>query len=135
MKKWLAGDIAGARKSFMDWSKPAEIVPRRQKERDLFFNGKWSNSGTVTEYTRLKASGTPDWSSAVRTNIRSAMESVFGAGAASPAPVKPSPAPAPQPKPEAAPEPASGKGDSISGAILGIVVLMLIAAAAFILGD
>lgn len=48
-----------------------------------------------------------------------------------PAPAKP----APVQKPEAAPEPASGKGDSIAGATLGIVVLMLIAAAAFILGD
>lgn len=135
VKKWLAGDVAGARKSFMDWSKPAEIIPRRQKERDLFFNGKWSNNGTVTEYTHLKASGVPDWSSAVRTNIRPAMEAVFGATTAPQTPAKPVPAPAPQPKPETVPAPDTGKGDSIAGAILGIIVLALIGAAALILGD
>lgn len=50
-------------------------------------------------------------------------------------PAKPVPAPAPQPKPETVPAPDTGKGDSIAGALLGVVVLMLIAAAAFILGD
>lgn len=77
VKKWLAGDVAGARKSIMDWRKPAEIIPRREKERDLFFDGKWSNNGTVTEYTRLTSASTPVWSSAVRTNIRPAMEAAF----------------------------------------------------------
>lgn len=77
VKKWLAGDVAGARKDFMNWSKPKEIIPRRQKERDLFFDGKWSNNGTVTEYTRVKSNGQIDWSSAKRTNIKSEMERVF----------------------------------------------------------
>lgn len=77
VKKWLSGDIAGAKKSFMDWSKPKEIIPRRQKERDLFFDGKWSNNGTVTEYTRVKANGQLDWSSAKRTNIADDMQRVF----------------------------------------------------------
>lgn len=63
------------------------------------------------------------------------VEAGYSASAAPSAPAKPAPAPAPVQKPEAAPEPASGKGDSIAGATLGIVVLMLIAAAAFILGD
>lgn len=77
VKKWLAGDVAGARKDFMNWSKPKEIIPRREKERDLFFDGKWSNNGTVTEYTRVKANGQIDWSSAKRTNIKDEMERVF----------------------------------------------------------
>lgn len=55
--------------------------------------------------------------------------------AAPPAPTKPSPAPAPQPKPEAAPAaPQAGKSDSVAGALLGIFVLLLIGAAALILG-
>jgi len=83
VKKWLAGDVSGAKKSFMDWSKPAEIIPRRQKERDLFFDGKWSNSGTVTEYTRVKSNGQIDWSSAKKTNIKSDMERVFNGDAPS----------------------------------------------------
>lgn len=77
VKKWLAGDVAGAKKSFMNWSKPKEIIPRRQKERDLFFDGKWSNNGTVTEYTRVKPNGQIDWSSAKRTNIKDEMWRVF----------------------------------------------------------
>lgn len=111
VKKWLAGDVAGAKKSFMDWRKPAEIIPRRQKERDLFFDGKWSNNGAVTEYTRLQASGAPNWSSATRTNIRPAMEAVFGAKAAPPAAPKPAPAPKPIQKPDAAPAPLPGADD------------------------
>lgn len=63
------------------------------------------------------------------------VEAGYSTSAAPPAPAKPALAPKPVQKPEAAPEPASGKGDSIAGATLGIVVLMLIAAAAFILGD
>jgi len=50
VKKFNAGDIAGSRKSFMDWRKPAEIVPRRTKERDLFFAGKYGNGGKATLY-------------------------------------------------------------------------------------
>ena len=77
VKKWLAGDVAGAKKYFMDWSKPKEIIPRRQKERDLFFEGKWSNNGTVTEYTRVKSNGQLDWASAKRTSIVDDMRRVF----------------------------------------------------------
>lgn len=45
VKKWLDGDVSGARKSFMDWRKPAEIIPRREKERDLFFDGNGRTTG------------------------------------------------------------------------------------------
>lgn len=50
-------------------------------------------------------------------------------------PAKPVPAPAPQPKPDAAPEPDTGKGDGIAGALLGLIVMAILAAAALILGD
>lgn len=103
VKKWLAGDVAGAKKDFMSWSKPKEIIGRRQKERDLFFDGKWSNNGTVTEYTRVKSNGQLDLSSAKKTDIKAAMEKVF--------------------KKE---EPAkSDKKDSIFEAIIGFVLLLL----------
>lgn len=77
VKKWLAGDVAGAKKDFMNWSKPKEIIPRREKERDLFFDGKWSNNGTVTEYTKVASNGNIIWSSAVKTNIKEEMYRVF----------------------------------------------------------
>lgn len=66
VKLFKAGKLAEAKKAFMNYSKPKAIVPRRQSERDLFFNGQWSNAGTMTEYTRVTAKGTPDWGSAKR---------------------------------------------------------------------
>ncbi|MBW9090823.1 hypothetical protein JNB91_23715 [Rhizobium wenxiniae] len=69
VKLFKQGKLAEARKAFMNYSKPKEIVPRRQKERDLFFDGKWSNAGAMTEYTRVTAKGTPDWGSAKRINV------------------------------------------------------------------
>lgn len=70
----MGEEVAGRRRDrrargFHGLAKAKEIIPRRQKERDLFFDGKWSNSGTVTEYTRVSASGTPVWSSAGATDI------------------------------------------------------------------
>src|SRR5690606_24496553 len=47
-----AGNMAAAKKAFMNWTKPPEITGRRRAERDLFFDGKWANKGTMTEYTR-----------------------------------------------------------------------------------
>jgi lysozyme len=41
IKKLNAGDRAGAIKGIMDWRKPAEIIPRRTAERDLFKTGKY----------------------------------------------------------------------------------------------
>lgn len=82
VKKWLAGDVEGARAAFMSWSKPKEIIDRREKERDLFFDGKWSNDGTVTEYTKVGSNGQINWSSAHRTSIEAEMRSVFGAAKA-----------------------------------------------------
>nr|CAD6413084.1 lysozyme [Rhizobium sp. Q54] len=119
VKRWLAGDVAGAKKSFMDWSKPAEIIPRRKKERDLFFDGKWSNDGMVTEYTRVKAGGQIDWSSAKRVSIASEMRSVFEVKAG------PSPIPTPTPKPANVPptpttpaaKPSTGAAAAAGGAL------------------
>lgn len=125
VKRWLTGDVTGAKKAFMDWSKPAEIVPRRQKERDLFFSGKWSNNGTVTEYTRVKAGGQIDWSSAKKVNITAAMQSVFG--------VSVQPIPLPDPKP-ATPPPATPPPEPTSGtkaAAAGIIAALAAAGAWF----
>lgn len=93
VKKWLAGDVAGARKAFMAWNKPAEIVPRRQKERDLFFDGKWSNDGRVTEYTKVTAKMAPASPRAI--DARKAMAVALGQDAAALAP-PPVPAPVPE---------------------------------------
>lgn len=75
---WKAGRIAEARKAFMNWVTPKEITARREKERDLFFDGKWSNNGTMVEYTRVRSNMQPDWSSAKRINVEKELKAAFG---------------------------------------------------------
>ncbi|BCB18072.1 hypothetical protein [Bosea sp. ANAM02] len=104
-KLWLAGDIAAAKKAFMSWNKPAEIVERRQKECDLFFVGKWSNDGRITEYTRVTAKMTPDWASAKRIDVRAALAVALNAAQ----PVTSAQAPITVPPPPTA-VPAAGAG-------------------------
>lgn len=70
VKSFKAGKIASARQQFMNYRKPVEIIPRREKERDLFFDGKWSNDGKTTVYEVRKPSYTPNWKTAKRIDIR-----------------------------------------------------------------
>lgn len=77
VKHWKAGRVAQARKAFMTWNKPKAIIGRREKERDLFFDGKWSNNGTMTEYTRLTKKGTPVWSSAKKIDVSKELAAAF----------------------------------------------------------
>ena len=73
VKHFNAGDMAKARKGFMDWRKPPEIVPRRTKERDLFFDGKYSSSGKAMVYPATR-SGQVLWSQGVPKNVSSLMD-------------------------------------------------------------
>jgi lysozyme len=41
VKSFCAGDRAAARTRYMLYNKPPEIIPRRQRDCDLFFDGKW----------------------------------------------------------------------------------------------
>ncbi len=88
---WKQGDLAGARASFMQWRRPAAIIPRREKEAALFFDGVWSNDGTITEYTRVQANGAPDWSSAVKVNVKGEFDAVFRSPDTVPDPTAPIP--------------------------------------------
>ena len=54
----------------MNYSKPKSIIKRRKAEKALFFDGKWSNNGTITEYTKVSSALQPVWSSAVKIDIR-----------------------------------------------------------------
>lgn len=84
-----AGDRAGAAQAFMGWSKPREIIPRRQKEQRLFRDGVYSNDGYVTVYPADSA-GRVLWSKARRVKA----SDLFGAGspaAETPPPVAPAP--------------------------------------------
>lgn len=87
VKKFNAGDIAGAKKAFMEWRKPPEIISRREKERDLFFDGKWSNNGTILEYQNVTGNGKP--TNPKRTEIKSTFETIFKPQVVTPVEIKP----------------------------------------------
>ena len=77
VKHWKAGNIGRARSSFMAWNKPKEIIKRRKKEHDLFFDGKWSGDGTIIEYTRLTSRKTPVWGSATKRDISGILDELL----------------------------------------------------------
>lgn len=79
VKLWKQGDIAGAKKAFMNWVTPPEIKGRRGAERALFFDGEWSNTGKMLEYTQLTKKSTPVWKSGVLIDVRAALKSAFAA--------------------------------------------------------
>ena len=60
VKHFNQGDDARARTAFMAWRKPKAIIPRRQKERALFFDGTYSGDGRVCVYPASR-SGTVLW--------------------------------------------------------------------------
>lgn len=95
VRLWKAGRHSEARKAFMNWRKPSEIIPRRKAERDLFFNGVWHNQGTMPEYTRLTRNYTPVWSSRVEIDVSRALDEMLAPRTAPAAPMAPERDPAP----------------------------------------
>lgn len=79
VKQFISGDIEKARASIMNWKKPPEIEGRRKRERDLFFDGRWSGDGTITQFTRLTSKSTPDWKSGKKINVDAAIRGAFAA--------------------------------------------------------
>ncbi len=77
VKSFVQGDYELAYRKIMEWRRPPEIIPRREKERDLFFKSIWSHTGTVTEYMLKKPSYTPDWSSAKKLDIVNEIDEIF----------------------------------------------------------
>jgi lysozyme len=73
VESWLAGNVDAARREFMNWRKPASIIPRREKERDLFFDGKWTSDGKTNIYPVRKPSYAPAWGLVQRVDIRAAL--------------------------------------------------------------
>ena len=79
VSKVRAGDREAARRSFMEWRNPPEIIQRRQAECDLFFDGKWSQDGKATVYPVRKPSYTPNWGAAKRVDISADMAKALAA--------------------------------------------------------
>lgn len=96
------GDMVAAKKNFMRYRIPASIINRRTKERDLFFDGTWSNNGKIGWYKKVKPTLSPDWSSRVNIDVTKELTDILGGVPVTP---KPLPEPAiPDPKPEPKPE-------------------------------
>ena len=72
VKAFNQGKISEARRLFMNWKKPPEIIPRRRKERELFFNGVYSSGGVVPVYP-ADASGRVLWGQGRRINALTLM--------------------------------------------------------------
>lgn len=94
VKQFNAGNTSGARDSIMNWRKPAEIIPRRKKERDLFFNGRYSSDGRATLYP-ANQSGQVLWSRGQRVNVMALMKAADKPRDVSPSIPLPTPEPAP----------------------------------------
>ncbi len=78
VRKWKEGDVDGARRTFMNWRRPPEIIPRREKERDLFFFGEWSNNGRALIIPVRKPSYRPDFGRAESEDISGVLEELLG---------------------------------------------------------
>ncbi|MEM6265915.1 MAG: hypothetical protein AAF494_01800 [Pseudomonadota bacterium] len=76
--------FADARREFMNWSRPREIIGRRKAERDLFFDARWSGDGVILLYQRVNQSraANPIWSSAKQIDIRAELRTALAKGEA-----------------------------------------------------
>jgi lysozyme len=72
-----AGNRELAIQQIMNWQKPPQIIPRRQKEQALFATGHYSASGTATVYPASKT-GAVLWNAGNRLNLAE----LLGAGQA-----------------------------------------------------
>ncbi len=59
LRRFLAGEHEAARRTFLAWSRPPEIAPRRRRERDLLFDARWSGDGRCMVYEVAKPSYQP----------------------------------------------------------------------------
>ncbi len=75
---WTGGDVDAARAAFMNWCKPPEILTRRGRERDLFFDGVWSGDGCALVFPVEKPSYRPDFEAGERVEILSVLDRLMG---------------------------------------------------------
>jgi lysozyme len=69
---------APSRQGMLEWRKPPEIIGRRTKEADLFFDGKWSQDGKVTVLGVNRSNHHPSWKSARRIDISADIAALLG---------------------------------------------------------
>lgn len=108
VKLFNAGNRTAAIKAIMEWRKPAEIIPRREKEQKLFGTGLYSGDGTALVYDKFPGK-------ARRVNLVAEFAGI--PAYIDPAPKSPQkpveapkPIPAPLPTPSPQPAPAAKPG-------------------------
>lgn len=77
VRNFKAGEIELAKAAMMNWRKPPEIIGRRTKERDLFFDGKWSNNGMAVVFPVAKPSYRPDFRRPQLVDIRPMLDALL----------------------------------------------------------
>lgn len=77
VKKFNAGDFAGACAGIMAWKKPPSIIPRRQAEQNLFKNGVYPD-GQITVWN-VSPAGKVIWTPAMRLGTTDALSLLRGA--------------------------------------------------------
>lgn len=123
---WKAGRMQEAEASLKSWNKAGGkvvqgLVNRRALEANLLFRGKWSNDGTIIEYTRLRSNMQVDFSSAKRVNVEAELRAAF-AGERKPIVDQPPQPEAPVPAPTLSPKPnAASLLAVIAAAVLGFI--------------
>jgi lysozyme len=78
VKLWTAGNVDTARTAIMQWTKPASIIERREKERDLFFDGRWSSDGKARVIPVNKPSYQPSFRNAKRVDVLPMLQELLG---------------------------------------------------------
>jgi len=80
---WIArfarGDVDGARRSMLEWARPASLLERRKREAALFFDGTWTGDGSALVYGVSKPGYKPV--GAKRVDIGPVIEGLFAAAA------------------------------------------------------
>lgn len=84
LKLFLTGNVAGARAATLEWAHPAALLPRRQREAALFFDGTWTGDGTALVYGVSKPGYRP--ANPVRQDIGAAIAAAFADAPAAPSP-------------------------------------------------
>jgi lysozyme len=108
-RHYKAGDMKQARRAFMAWRKPPEIIPRRQQEAALLFDGKYQHNGRAVVYPVSKKTNKPLWAQARSVDVSQLLRDVMWS----------EPAPAPEP-PKPSSEPSSGIWEAIINFVFGL---------------
>lgn len=80
LKHFNAGNARASRRAFMRWCKPPQIIPRRQKECDLFFEGRYSSAGKANLYPAFN--GKVQWAQGRQVDIAALLNAAVSPPAA-----------------------------------------------------